>query len=202
MSISEESGSNNYLSDEDNYPPEGSMSFINSRDDENASTIWKMLFESTEFLDQRGKEGLKFLILGIDLESILRPDSSWTLLSKGQPVLAIAILATKNPRRLTRSGWGNFLKALKPHTYDPENYEIKFEFKDLKITLNAYNLFYDTKNQQEIIMRDPDRLFWSKYNSGDVLELSTSAIIYKGRLENDWEDCVPGPIPEPWNMRL
>jgi hypothetical protein len=150
MSISEESSSNNYLSDEYNYspyPPKGSMSFINSPNDEKASTIWKMLFESTEFLDQRGKEGLKFLILGIDLEGILRPDLSWAFMSNGQPELAIAILATKDPRRLTRSGWGNFLKALKPHTYDPENYKIKFEFKDLKITLNVYNLFYDTKNQ-------------------------------------------------------
>ena len=69
-----------------------SRSYIH-HDDSYDSTIWKLLFQNTELLDECGKYGMKFIILGTDLQNVIEPDG-FLRPTDGIPVLAIAAIST------------------------------------------------------------------------------------------------------------
>lgn len=154
------------------------------------STIWKLLFRKIESLDEWGKSGMKFIILGRDLQYSIEPDG-WALRpTDGIPVLAIATISTG---KFTEVGWKIFIDSLQPHSYDEENYEVKFISP--KITLNVYNLFYKTVSSQTIAIKSPERLFYEYYKSGTMRTFSICATMYKGGLQTDTNSC-PGPISQ------
>jgi hypothetical protein len=165
----------------------GSRSFIHHGDDYD-STIWKLLFRNTDRLDEWGKSGMKFIILGSELQSVLEPDG-WIKPTDGIPVLAIAALSTG---RFTKAGWDIFINSLQPHSYNEEKYEI--QFNSLNIKLNVYNLFYTTSSHKTILIESPERLFYEYYKSGTMLTFSTCATMYGGGLQSDGDNDYPGPI--------
>lgn len=158
-------------------------------DDRYDSTIWKLLFRNTECLDRLGESGMKFIILGTDLQYVIEPNGWGSGLIGGIPVLAIANISTA---KLTEAGWNVFIDSLEPHSYDEENYEVKFD--SLNIKLNVYNLFYETVSSHTIAINGPERLFYDYYKSGTILTFSTCATMYKGGLQLDRDNNYRGPI--------
>jgi hypothetical protein len=157
------------------------------------STIWKLLFQNTELLDECGKSGMKFIILGTDLQNVIEPDG-FLRPTDGIPVLAIAAISTGEHRRFTKAGWDRFIDSLQPHSYNEEKYEV--QFNSLKIKLNVYDLFYKTLSDQTIVIESPERLFYEFYKSGTMLTFSTCATMYGGGLQSDKNNDYPGPISQ------
>jgi hypothetical protein len=144
-------------------------------------------------LDYCGKIGMKFIILGIDLQSIIEPNGVLRP-TDGIPVLAIAAILTGERRRFTKAGWDIFMDSLQPHSYNEEKYEV--QFNSPRINLNVYDLFYKTSSHQTIVIKSPERLFHEYYKSGTMLTFSTCATIYGGGLQSDADNNYPGPISQ------
>ncbi|KAH8800803.1 hypothetical protein F5884DRAFT_890501 [Xylogone sp. PMI_703] len=167
-----------------------SRSYIHHGDDYD-SAVWKLLFQNTESLDKWDKFGIKFVILGTDLQSVIEPDGFWGP-ADGIPLLAITAIPTGKPFRFTKAGWDRFIGSLQPHSYDEGKYEV--QFNSLKIKLNVYNLFYETLSHQTIVIKSPERLFNEYYKSGTMLTFSTVATMYGGGLQSNEDNGCPGPI--------
>ncbi|KFY26175.1 hypothetical protein V491_01404 [Pseudogymnoascus sp. VKM F-3775] len=118
-----------------------------------------------------------------------KPNGWGSGLIDGIPVLAIANISTA---KLTEAGWNVFIDSLEPHSYDEENYEVKFDSPNIR--LNVYNLFYKTVSSQTIAINGPERLFYDYYKSGTILTFSTCATMYKGGLQLDRDNNYRGPI--------
>lgn len=102
---------------------------------EEFDSIWKVLFQKTEPLDTWSESGMKFLILGTNLQFVIDPNDPFcTPLEGDDPVLAIATLSTG---KFTTAGWDTFRDCLRPHSYNEENYEI--QFTSLNVKLNVYS---------------------------------------------------------------
>jgi hypothetical protein len=159
-------------------------------------SIWKILFRKTEPLDTWSKCGMKFLILGTNLQFVIDPNDIFcTPLEGDDPVLAIANLCTG---KFTTAGWDIFRDCLHPHSYNEENYEI--QFTSLNVKLNVYNLYHKTLSHGKIAIKKPQRLFHDKFDSGDVYTISTSVTVYGGGIE-EWDEDnfgseIPGPISQ------
>lgn len=172
-----------------------SLSYI-CHGDSYDSTIWELLFQRTKSLDEWGESGMKFIILGTDLQYVIEPDG-WALRPTGG-ISALAI-ATISTAKFTEVGWNKFIDSLQPHFYDEEKYEVKFNSLDIK--LNVYNLFYKTVSSknispQTIAIKRPELLFYEYYKSGTMLTFSTCATMYRGGLQLDRDNDCPGPISQ------
>lgn len=122
---------------------------------------------------------MKFLILRTNLQFVIDPNDKFcTPLDGNDPVLAIATLSTG---KFTTAGWDIFRDCLHPHSYNEENYKI--QFTSLNVKLNVYNLYHKTSSHRTIAIKNPQRLFHDKFNSGDVYTISTSITVYRGGIE-------------------
>jgi hypothetical protein len=152
--------------------------------DDSYSAVWDILFHDTTMLSKCTESGMKFIILGSDLEDFLKehqePGTSHVPTRPAGSVsyLALAVL-NENRLRFTEAGWGSFRASLQPHQYDAGNYEASFD--NVAAKLNVHQLLYNTLHR-EVIVTEPDRLFWEYYKSGFILTLSTCASMYEGHI--------------------